>query len=154
MTIVRLPADLLLYINEYNEFHGQVMLAVCSRNMTTDLLSYSSPLATRLSHFHAQRPFYKKLSSWFGTYRWFYINRSGYIWTAPILPGLYWTTSINNVVKLTHNDNSKIVNIYYSDAEQNIMIKPVVFNSIKDAHMAIIRFGENVWSRQISSTKN
>jgi hypothetical protein len=54
---------------------------------------------------------------------------------------------------MIHNENSKIVNIYYSDEEQNIIIKPYVFNSMDDARMTMIRFGENVWSRYISSAK-
>lgn len=166
MTIAQLPTELLLYINEYSGLQGQVGLAVCSKNMTIDLLSYSSSLATRLSHYHAQRPFYKELCCGVpGLGRWFSINRAGYIWITALLGTprqlgdrrhhryIYWTTSIDNVFKMIHNDNSKILNIYYSDAEQNIIIKPIVFNSIKDARMTMIRFGENVWSRHISSAK-
>lgn len=167
MTIAQLPTDLLLYINEYSDLQGQVGLAVCSKNMTMDLFSYSSSLATRLSHYHAQRPFYKELCCNFpGLGRWFSINRAGYMWiTAGCSlppsqrayrhhrPIINWTTSIGNVFKIIHNDNSKIVNIYYIDEEQDIIIKPIVFNSINDARMTMIRFGENVWSRYISSAK-
>ena len=153
--MIELNTDTINYINEFSELREKYNFAVCSKYLTSSLLSYTSPLAKQLSHYHAQRPFYCKLKSTITGYKQhILINRSGYFWLMPIIPGNFWCVHINKIIKISHNTDSKILNVYYINPEKKRMIKPLIFNSYDDIHYTLIRFAENIWSRYILEELN
>ena len=124
--MIKLNADVINYINEFSEFQERYNLAVCSKNLTSILFSYSSPLAKLLSHYHAQRPFSCKLNSIIRGYKQhILINRAGYFWMMPIMPGFFWCVHISKILKISHNKNSKILNVYYFTPDEKLRIKPL-----------------------------
>ncbi len=147
--------DVINNINEFSELKEKYNFAVCSKYLTSSLLSYTSPLATQLSHYHAQRPFSCKLKTHIrGHKQHILINRAGYFWLMPIIPCHFWCVHINKIIKISHNTDSKILNVYYINPEKKRMIKPLIFNSYDDIQHTLIRFGENAWSRYMLSNKD
>lgn len=143
-----LPDEIISYISEYSELKERYNLAICSKILVGSLLTYSSPLAKQLSHYYAQRPFTCKLNSVkLGYNESLSINRSGYFWTLPIVRGSFWSVHINKILKISHNNGSRIANVYYLNPRNEVSIKPLIFKTQTDIQDLFIRFGENTFSR-------
>ncbi len=148
------PAHLLENVCKYLDFNSNYYLTLVNKYIVKEIRNYNSPISKMASHYYAERNLRIKLKKEKKLQKWVEINRKGYFWVGPIKSGIYWTTTLNKITKLSLNPSSKIVNVYYFGKRNKMFIKPLQFKSNKDAKLLIIRFAEIVWSREIRTYYN